>query len=131
MVNEGPHENRTTSVCVCVREGALVCSYIKEADGAEAGGTRPPKSPVCMCACVCEPSRFQETGANSQQICWFRHSYAPLIYKTHRLSVHSSICLSLLYVSDALTVCHLPNPVCLYCYVLIFIIIVKMSAFSF
>lgn len=53
VVNDGPHKNTSPFVCWGV---GLVCSYIKGADGAEAGGTRPPKSPVCMpvCKCVCE-----------------------------------------------------------------------------
>lgn len=47
-----------------------------------------------VCVRVWKPSRSQETGANSQLICWFRHSYAPLIHTTHGHTVLPSICLS-------------------------------------
>lgn len=72
-----------------------MCSYITEADGAGAGGTRPPRNPVRMCisVCVCmDTAGPRKRGANSQQICWFRHSDAPLMHTTH--NVHPSICLS-------------------------------------
>ena len=39
-------------VCVCENGGVLVYSYVKQADGAEAGGTRPPRTPACVCVRV-------------------------------------------------------------------------------
>ena len=58
MVNKGPQ--KCVCLCVCECEGVVVCSYIKEADGPEAGGRRPPRTPVCVCKrmlynvwCVC------------------------------------------------------------------------------
>ena len=93
------------SVCVCVRMGGCWYTHMSSRQMVLKQEVRDRPELLHVCVCVCEHSGSQETGANSQQICWFRTrlrssnvhntlSLCPSAHLSSPLYACSSVCLS-------------------------------------